>query len=456
MQILYEDNHIIVAVKPPNMPSQPDASGDGDMTALVKAYIKETKNKPGDAYLGLVHRLDRPVGGVMVFARTSKAAGRLTEQFKTRRTVKRYCALVDGAPCQYARLEGYIAKNEATGDARMVEADEAEREKALAASLEYYRIGERGLTTLIDIRLFTGRHHQIRCQLANECTPIWGDARYNPRAKVGQKIALWAYSLEFDHPTRKTADGKPERMRFCAMPEGRAWEGRELELSALMEGARINYFDKNVLAVEKEAGVHTTVIDADEAGADGGDSLEGRLKRALGKDKVFPLHRLDVPTSGLVLFARSSRAADALKEAISEHAVSKFYTAIVSPPPQRDHAALVNYLIKDEKAARVRVYDEMRDGAMRESAKEASLFYKTERTKNGAAQLNVELFTGRTHQIRAQLAHIGSSVLGDDKYSGGKAPRLMLHATKLEFHLGKGEYEYLNAVVLTSKAPFEL
>lgn len=451
MQILYEDNHILVAVKPPNMPSQPDVSLDADMTALVKAYIKETKNKPGEVYLGLVHRLDRPVGGVMVFARTSKAAQRLTEQFKTRRTVKRYCALVDGVPEQYARLDDLIIKDEATGDARIVKNDGAEREKALTASLEYYRIGGRGLTTLIDIRLFTGRHHQIRCQLANACAPIWGDARYNPRSKPGQQIALWAYSLEFDHPTQKTLDGKPLRMRFCSMPEGKAWEGRELEFSALMEGVRISYYDKNLLAVEKEAGVHTTVSDACEAGSDGGDSLEGRLKRALGSENVFPLHRLDVPTSGLVLFARSSSAANALKEAILEHAVAKFYTAIVSPPPQREHAALVNYLVKDANAARVRVYDEMREGA-----KEALLFYKTEQLGSGAAKLNVELFTGRTHQIRAQLAHIGSPVLGDDKYSGGKAPRLMLHATRLEFHFGKGEYEYLNAVVLTSKPTFDL
>lgn len=443
MKILYEDNHIIVAVKPPNLPSQPDASGDADMTALVKAYIKEIKDKPGEVYLGLVHRLDRPVGGVMVFARTSKAAMRLTDQFKTRRTIKRYCALVEGAPEQYARLDGYIIRDEATGNARMVDKDD----KAVSASLEYYRIGERELTTLIDIRLFTGRHHQIRCQLENAKIPIWGDARYNPRSKAGQQIALWAYALEFDHPTRKTPDGKPERMRFCSMPEGRAWEGRELELSALMEGVRLNYFDKNLLAVEKEAGVHTTISDASEAGADGEDSLEGRLKRALGKDKVFPLHRLDVPTSGLVLFARNARAAQTLKEAIAGHAISKFYTAVVSLPPPRDHAALVNYLVKDEKAARVRVYDEMREGA-----KEAALFYKTE--QNDATRLCVELFTGRTHQIRAQLAHIGSSVLGDDKYSGGKAPRLMLHATRLEFHLSEGEYEYLNGVVLTSKPPF--
>lgn len=447
LDILYEDNHILVAVKPPNVPSQPDDSGDADMTALVKEYIKKTKNKPGEVYLGLVHRLDRPVGGVMVFARTSKAAARLTEQFKTRNTVKRYCALVEGAPESYARLDDYLIRNEATGDTRV--ATPLEKEGAKPASLEYFRIGERGFTTMLDIRIFTGRHHQIRCQLQNAALPIWGDARYNKRSRAGQQIALWAYLLEFDHPVLKNESGKPERMRFCSMPSGGAWIGRETELSTLREGVKLSFFDKNIFVVNKDAGAHTTAADALDAGAN--DSVEGRLTRAFGGGSVYPVHRLDVPTSGLVLFARNESARDELIKAVAAHAVTKLYTAIVSPPPRRDHAALVNYLAKDEKNARVRVYDEKREGA-----KEASLFYKTERTDSGKAVLTVELFTGRTHQIRVQLAHIGSPVLGDEKYGGGRAQRLMLHAKRLEFHFDRASaLSYLNSTVILSTPPFE-
>lgn len=202
IEVLYEDNHIIVVMKPPNMPVQKDSSGDLDMQTALKAYIKEKYNKPGNVYLGIVHRLDRPVGGVMVFARTSKAASRLSDSIAKRETEKKYYAVTQSKLYeQKGELSNYIAKDKKTGNAKIVGKN---AEGAKEAALEYRLKEAKNGFYLYDISLITGRHHQIRAQLANAGAPIWGDQRYAFKLyKPGQQIALFAYSISFVHPVKK-------------------------------------------------------------------------------------------------------------------------------------------------------------------------------------------------------------------------------------------------------------
>jgi 23S rRNA pseudouridine1911/1915/1917 synthase len=209
--ILYEDNHILVAVKPPNMPSQEDASGDPDILTILKQDIKERYNKPGNVFLGLVHRLDRPVGGVMVFARTSKAASRLSDDVRTRSIHKRYLAVVHGRPPhQTDRLEHYLVKHASTN---MVSVTSAHDQQGKRAVLEYELLDTTDGYSLLGITLETGRPHQIRVQLSHIGCPIFGDQRYGRvQAEVGHNIALWSYRLAFTHPVRK------EPMNFTAEP----------------------------------------------------------------------------------------------------------------------------------------------------------------------------------------------------------------------------------------------
>ena len=209
--ILYEDNHILVAVKPPNTPSQEDASGDPDILTLLKQDIKERYNKPGNVYLGLVHRLDRPVGGVMVFARTSKAASRLSDDVRTRNIHKRYLAVVHGLPPhRYERLEHYLKKNTSTN---MVSVTTAHDPQGKRAALEYEVLETADGYSLLGIKLETGRPHQIRVQLSHIGCPIFGDQRYGRvQEEVGCNIALWSHRLELTHPIRK------EPMSFTAEP----------------------------------------------------------------------------------------------------------------------------------------------------------------------------------------------------------------------------------------------
>ncbi len=172
MNVLYEDNHIIVAVKPQNMPSQADSSGDADFLSMVKAYVKERYGKPGEAYIGLVHRLDRPAGGVMVFARTSKAAARLSRQISAREMEKDYFAVVGaGILPPIARLEDHLVKDRAANTSRAVPENEP---GAKPAVLEYETVGTAGGASLLDISLYTGRPHQIRVQLSHAGAPIVG------------------------------------------------------------------------------------------------------------------------------------------------------------------------------------------------------------------------------------------------------------------------------------------
>lgn len=207
IRVLYEDNHLLVVVKPPNLPVQQDASGDEDLLRILKGYLGNKYQKPGNVYLGLVHRLDRPVGGVMVFACTSKAAARLSQAFARHAQRRIYLAVLQGELDKERVLEDWLRKD-ADGMVRVV-APEAPAAKL--ARLVTRPLAVREGRTLARVELFTGRSHQIRVQHAHAGLPLWGDARYGG-GKSGQQIALWAYRMEFEHPTKR------QSMRFCALP----------------------------------------------------------------------------------------------------------------------------------------------------------------------------------------------------------------------------------------------
>ena len=212
LNILYEDNHIIVVIKPPNVPSQGDKTEDEDMLAIIKNYLKEKYNKPGNVYLGLVHRLDRPVGGVMVFAKTSKAAARLSEQVRNKVFKKEYLAIVDGKPeNKIDTLEDYLLKNEKTNMSKVVK-EGTKNAKYAKLDYEVLKHNEEIDLSLLKILLHTGRHHQIRVQLSNMGHSICGDQKYGVRGR-GKQISLWAYKLTIEHPITK------EKMSFLGLPD---------------------------------------------------------------------------------------------------------------------------------------------------------------------------------------------------------------------------------------------
>lgn len=200
IKILYEDNHLLVVEKPINMPTQEDDSKDPDLLNELKKYIKEKYNKPGNVYLGLVHRLDRPVGGVMVFAKTSKAASRLSEQVRTHKLEKSYYAVIEG------KLESGTLKDKLLKDPKTNNTIVSPNGKESVLSFE--NITYKDGLSLVDIKLETGRSHQIRVQFSSRNHPLYGDQRYNKHAKVGEQIALFAYKLSFEHPVTK------ERLEF--------------------------------------------------------------------------------------------------------------------------------------------------------------------------------------------------------------------------------------------------
>ena len=206
LNVLYEDNHIIVVFKPSNILSQADSTGDIDMLTLIKDYIKEKYQKPGNVYLGLIHRLDRPVSGVMVFAKTSKAASRLSEQVRNHDLTKRYLAVVNGIlPEKNGEFEDYLLKLE-NGNTIVVD-----RLKGKKSILKYQVLEEYEKYSLVDIELITGRHHQIRVQFASRKFPLYGDWRYG--YKDSTFLALCSYQLSFLHPVTK------ERLFFQKYPE---------------------------------------------------------------------------------------------------------------------------------------------------------------------------------------------------------------------------------------------
>ena len=193
IKILYEDNHVLVVVKPVNMPVCLDSSGDLDLLSYLKKYLKEKYNKPGNVYLGLIHRLDRPVGGVMVFAKTSKAASRLSDQVRTGGVSKRYYAVVCGNLSGSGEFHDKLLKDSKTN---MVRVDSLGKE----SSLRYNVLWNKDDYSLVDIELITGRSHQIRVQFSSRGYPLFGDQRYNKNSKVGEQIALFSYYLSFIHP----------------------------------------------------------------------------------------------------------------------------------------------------------------------------------------------------------------------------------------------------------------
>ncbi len=202
LNVIYEDNHIIVVEKPVNIPSQADKTGDIDMLTIVKQYIKEKYNKPGKVYLGLIHRLDRPVGGVMVFARTSKAAARLSEQVRNKEFKKRYLVIADRKfEKNKGTFQDYLLKNEKANTSRVVK-EGTKNSKLAILDYEVLKYNEEIDLSLVKVNLHTGRHHQIRVQFANAGHSICGDQKYGTRGR-GKQICLWAYELKFMHPITK-------------------------------------------------------------------------------------------------------------------------------------------------------------------------------------------------------------------------------------------------------------
>lgn len=195
INVLYEDNHILVVEKPVNIPVQEDSSKDEDLLTILKSYIKEKYSKPGNVYLGLVHRLDRPVGGVMLFAKTSKAASRLSDSFKKNEVRKEYYAVVLGVPPLEGKLIDNITKDEKRN---MSFVDK----NGKYAELDYKVIKTISEMSLLNVSLVTGRSHQIRVQFSSRGYPLYGDQKYNENKKK-DSIALYSKRLSFTHPVTK-------------------------------------------------------------------------------------------------------------------------------------------------------------------------------------------------------------------------------------------------------------
>ena len=217
IRIIFEDNHILVVEKPVNVPSQKDKSENDDMLTLLKNYIKERYAKPGNVYLGLVHRLDRPAGGVMVFAKTSKAASRLSEEIRSGSFKKIYLVVVHGkVNVSKGELKHFLLKDERKNIVSIVEKS---AQGAKAAVLAYEEIEHVNGVSLVRVDLQTGRPHQIRVQFSSTGNPLWGDQKYGQgKSRAGQQLALWAQEVMFTHPVSN------ERITFsCQPPDKEPW-----------------------------------------------------------------------------------------------------------------------------------------------------------------------------------------------------------------------------------------
>lgn len=216
--IVYEDNHLLVVIKPHNIGVQEDESKDDDMLNMLKTFIKNRDNKPGNVYLGLVHRLDRPTGGLMVFAKTSKSASRLSEQLRAHQLTKSYLCVVCGKiKDKQSRLECYLKKDEKTNTVNMATASDY---GAKEAKLDYEVLAEANGYSLVKVNLITGRSHQIRVQMSKQLkTVIFGDFKYGDKTHKAN-LALWSYNLKFIHPTTK------DKMNFTVLPdvESSVWQ----------------------------------------------------------------------------------------------------------------------------------------------------------------------------------------------------------------------------------------
>ncbi|MCF7855666.1 MAG: RluA family pseudouridine synthase [Candidatus Pacebacteria bacterium] len=216
--IVYEDNHLLVVCKPVNVPTQEDRTRDPDVLSLLKQYLKERYRKPGNVFLGMVHRLDRPVGGVMVFAKTSKCASRLSEQIRQRTIRKEYSAVVHGKPTPpEARLDHDLRYDPRTNTASIT--PDAETVGTKHAVLRYTCVAQETHLSLVHVYLETGRRHQIRVQLAAIGNPIYADTKYGGGDRGrSEPIALWSTVLTLRHPTKHRV------MRFtCSPPPVHPW-----------------------------------------------------------------------------------------------------------------------------------------------------------------------------------------------------------------------------------------
>ncbi|MBR2360482.1 MAG: RluA family pseudouridine synthase [Bacteroidaceae bacterium] len=217
MTVLYEDNHIIVVNKAASEIVQGDKTGDVPLSETVKAYLKEKYQKPGNVFVGVTHRLDRPVSGLVVFAKTSKALSRLNDMFRVGDVHKVYWAIVKNEPKQSeGELVHWLVRNEKQNKSYAYDREVKDAKKAI---LKYRMIGKSDNYTLLEVELMTGRHHQIRCQLAKMGCPIKGDLKYgSPRSNPDGSICLHARRISFVHPVSK------EQIELEApLPEGNLW-----------------------------------------------------------------------------------------------------------------------------------------------------------------------------------------------------------------------------------------
>ena len=223
MTVVYEDNHIVVVNKTSSEIVQGDKTGDTPLSEMVKQYLKEKYNKPGNVFIGVTHRLDRPVSGLVVFAKTSKALPRLNEMFRNGEVKKTYWAIVKECPKETeGELVHYLVRNEKQNKSYAYDKEVKNSKKAV---LHYKLIGHSQNYYLLEVDLKTGRHHQIRCQLAKMGCPIKGDLKYgSPRSNPDGSICLHARTVQFVHPVSKAM------IRLTApVPEGNLWNGFEID-----------------------------------------------------------------------------------------------------------------------------------------------------------------------------------------------------------------------------------
>jgi len=218
MRIIFEDNHLLVINKDAGVLVQGDKTGDTPLSDLAKAYVKEKYQKPGEVFMGVIHRIDRPVSGLVLMARTSKALERMNEQFKNREIEKKYLAVVrNRPPANAGNLVHWLIKNPETN---VTKAYEKEVPNSMRSELNYKLIGELDGFYLLDVNPITGRPHQIRVQLASMNCPIVGDNKYGyPRGNKDKSICLHAHQVKFMHPVKKE-----EMQLFAALPQDNFWQ----------------------------------------------------------------------------------------------------------------------------------------------------------------------------------------------------------------------------------------